>query len=483
MTEPQSSTPPSRSKKFVKDLGLYAIGNLGSKLITFLLVPFYTHYITNTADYGYYELAMTISFCFVPILCFQMTDGGFRFLIETKDIDRHRAIVSFITRTLITNILIITLLAIIFNIFRPVKFLPYILAYGISQTIYEVSVQVTRGLGETKTFVAAGIMNAFFTALLSIILLAGVGMGIDGIFIAAIAAKVITLFFIDLRIKLFKIYIRNRFIVKSVSKELLKYSLPLIPVALCWWFITANNQFFIERYLGLTENGYYGLVCRFTGILYVLSNIFYQTWQQNAIEQYNSPDRNNFFSSVFNNYLYLLCLLVSVFPFALRLNYSWLVGAEYQTSNQYLFLNSIYVMIFALAAFFEIGYQCAKRTARILPSLFMAIAISILSNILLTRNFGINGAILSSILTYSALLIYRAADTRKFIRIRFAAKNIWPLMIMIFAGIGYHLFDGIIFDSVVSISLLALFIIAAPTQIKSAVIKRFIARHFRKESQ
>ena len=28
----------NRGKKFVRDLGIYAVGNLGSKLITFLLV-------------------------------------------------------------------------------------------------------------------------------------------------------------------------------------------------------------------------------------------------------------------------------------------------------------------------------------------------------------------------------------------------------------------------------------------------------------
>ena len=67
-----------------------------------------------------------------------------------------------------------------------------------------------------------------------------------------------------------------------------------------------------------------------------------------------------FFSTVFNNYFFLLCTLVSIFPFALRLNYSWLVGENYQESSQYMFLNSLYVMAFSLAAFFEIAYQFAK---------------------------------------------------------------------------------------------------------------------------
>ncbi len=468
---------PSRSKKFLKDLGIYAIGNLGSKLITFLLVPFYTHYITNTADYGYYELTLTISFCFIPLLCFQMTDGGFRLLIETKELDRHRAIISFITKTLLTNSLFIILLAFAFNIFHPIKFLPYILAFGITQTVYEVTIQVARGLGHTKTFVAAGICNAFSTALLSIILLAGIGMGIEGIFTAAICAKIITLYFIDFRLKLFRTYIRRHFINRAISKELLKYSLPLIPVAFCWWLITANNQFFIERNLGLTENGFYGLACKFSGILYVFCNIFYQTWQQNAIEQYNSPDRDKFFSTIFNSYFFILCITVSAFPFIIRLVYPWLVGSEYQESSKYIFANSIYIMTFALSAFFEIGYQCSKNTARILPSLLFAICISISCNILLIKSLGIYGVICSSIITFAFLTIYRAIDTHKYIRIKFSAQNIVPACVMLLLCYIYHVQSSPLTD--VASCFIASFISACflPKNLKDSIFSKILRKH------
>ena len=55
MTSSDSNKASSRSSKFIKDIGIYAIGNIGSKLITFLMVPMYTHYI-NTSDFGYYDV-------------------------------------------------------------------------------------------------------------------------------------------------------------------------------------------------------------------------------------------------------------------------------------------------------------------------------------------------------------------------------------------------------------------------------------------
>ena len=46
------SEKQNRSSKMMKDMGIYAIGNLGSKIITFLMVPLYTYYVENTADFG-----------------------------------------------------------------------------------------------------------------------------------------------------------------------------------------------------------------------------------------------------------------------------------------------------------------------------------------------------------------------------------------------------------------------------------------------
>ena len=74
----------SRSKKFVKDFGIYAIGNLGSKLITFLMVPLYTYFVEKPSDYGYFDLCLQVCMLLVPVVTLQLRDGSFRFLLETQ---------------------------------------------------------------------------------------------------------------------------------------------------------------------------------------------------------------------------------------------------------------------------------------------------------------------------------------------------------------------------------------------------------------
>ena len=83
-----------RSRKFIKDIFIYAIGNLGSKLITFLLVPLYTYFIAPD-DFGYYDIALNISFLGIGVLSFQLRDGVFRFLLDNEDDRIRKDIISF----------------------------------------------------------------------------------------------------------------------------------------------------------------------------------------------------------------------------------------------------------------------------------------------------------------------------------------------------------------------------------------------------
>ena len=58
----------SRGSKFLKDIGIYAIGNIGSKIITFLMVPLYTYFMPNKSDFGYYDVCLTMCFLLMPFV-------------------------------------------------------------------------------------------------------------------------------------------------------------------------------------------------------------------------------------------------------------------------------------------------------------------------------------------------------------------------------------------------------------------------------
>ncbi|MBR5686183.1 MAG: oligosaccharide flippase family protein, partial [Muribaculaceae bacterium] len=94
-TDENNNKAASRGSKFLKDIGVYAIGNIGSKLITFLMVPMYTYYV-ETADFGYYDLCLQVCLLLLPFFTLQLRDGAFRFLLDCDDNEQRQRIVSFV---------------------------------------------------------------------------------------------------------------------------------------------------------------------------------------------------------------------------------------------------------------------------------------------------------------------------------------------------------------------------------------------------
>ena len=97
--ESTNSTTPgftaNRGKRFIKDFGIYTLGNLGMKLITLMLV-LYT-YVHDPGDYGYFDLCLMRCIYVATHRDVRMRDGSFRFLINNKDETYRQHLISLCT--------------------------------------------------------------------------------------------------------------------------------------------------------------------------------------------------------------------------------------------------------------------------------------------------------------------------------------------------------------------------------------------------
>ncbi len=433
----------NRSTKFRNDIFIYAIGNLGSKLITFLLVPLYTYYISPD-DFGYYDIVLTLTFLAMGFITFQLRDGTFRFLLDNEDEYTRKGVVSFSYKLMAQSSLVVLLVGIVFSFFYDIRDWGWIVAFVITLSLYEVEVQIVRGLGQNKSFVLAGILTAFQIGLYSLIFVAWLRMGIAGIFCSNILSRLVTMVIIEFRARVFKRYFIVSFRDKSLNRALLKYSLPLLPNAVCWWLLGSSSRLFIEHFLGLEANGIFAVAMKFSTILETFSVIVYQAWQETAIKQYGAADRSKFFSRIFNTYILILSVLALIFVFVLKINYSWLVDSRYLESLQYLYPMFISVICFALASFYDLGYQCSKQTVRNLPGVITTTGLNLIMNYVFIRFMGIWGIVLSSILSYLFMLGFRIIDTWKFFPVKVSMEIIYPILFLIGGAIVFYRVDSII---------------------------------------
>ena len=186
----------------------------------------------------------------------------------------------------------------------------------------------------------------------------------------------------------------------------------------------------------------YAVAFRFNSIILILATIFYQAWQETAILQYNSPDRDKFFSKMFNTYIAVLAILLTGYSFSLKIIYPVIVSANYQESVYYLYPMGIAAVIFALSAFFDMGYQCAKDTVSTLPAIVVAAVVNIVCNLVLVRYYGVYGAIATSIITYVVLFVWRLRDMKRYFKLSFYPLTAIPLIIIVVGAIPFHFIDS-----------------------------------------
>ena len=435
-----SATKGARSSKFLKDLGIYAIGNLGAKIITFAMIAVYTHYVSK-GELGYYDLCLTVIFLLIPFITLQLRDGAFRFLLETQDTERRSKIISFIYRTLVLSTVLSLVVTAMIALFTSIDYIWYCFALLIAMSFFEVITQVARGLGNNVEFVVTGIISSLGILLFSVVFVIILPWGITGIFIANILARLMALAYLERRLKIIATYFKFHISIKQVSHDLLRYTLPLLPGSLCWWLTGSSDRWFINHYLSLDVNGVYAVAFRFNSIILILSTIFYQAWQETAILQYNSPDRDKFFSKMFNSYIGLLALLLTAYAFSLKIIYPLIVHESFIESVNYLYLMGISAVIFALSAFFDMGYQCAKDTSRTLPAIVLAAIVNIACNFFLVQRFGVYGAIATSIITYLVLFLYRLHDMKRYFKLSFYPSTTIAVILILVGAVPFHLLD------------------------------------------
>ena len=403
----------------------------------------YTYYISPD-DFGYYDIVLTLTFLAMGFITFQLRDGTFRFLLDNEDEYTRKGVVSFSYKLMAQSSLVVLLVGIVFSFFYDIRDWGWIVAFVITLSLYEVEVQIVRGLGQNKSFVLAGILTAFQIGLYSLIFVAWLRMGIAGIFCSNILSRLVTMVIIEFRARVFKRYFIVSFRDKSLNRALLKYSLPLLPNAVCWWLLGSSSRLFIEHFLGLEANGIFAVAMKFSTILETFSVIVYQAWQETAIKQYGAADRSKFFSRIFNTYILILSVLALIFVFVLKINYSWLVDSRYLESLQYLYPMFISVICFALASFYDLGYQCSKQTVRNLPGVITTTGLNLIMNYVFIRFMGIWGIVLSSILSYLFMLGFRIIDTWKFFPVKVSMEIIYPILFLIGGAIVFYRVDSII---------------------------------------
>ena len=452
-----------RSSKFLKDIGIYAIGNLGSKLITFLMVPLYTHFIDKTGDFGYFDICLSTCFLLMPLVTLQLRDGAFRFLLDCDDERERCRIITAVYSTVATLLGVAAAVTLCVAMLIGLRFSLEVVLLLVAVAVFEVIPQVYRGLGDNKAFVLVGILSSLGIALFSLLFVVGFEMGVAGIFWANIAARLCALALVETRMRTVRHYFDLHCDYRLMLKPLLRFSVPLLPMMMTWWLLSYSDRWFIQMFVGLDSLGVYAVAARFTSIIYTFTIIFLQAWQETAILQYDSDDRDAYFSKIFSSYVFLLGGLVLLYLLGMKVVYPLFIQANYRSGMAYVYPLAVSAVVYASANFFDYAYQCAKDTRRSMLGSVLTAAVNIALNLVLAPRWGVWGVIATLFLSYLFFLVFRWWDTRRYFVVTPTWRLAVPPLLVAAGAVPFYLSTGLWLDVAALVILLALLAWAAPS--------------------
>lgn len=411
----------SKESKLIKNTAIYAIGNMSSKVLAYVMVMIYSHFI-NPSDLGYYDIVMTTVSLLLPIVTMEIHEGVYRLMVGKSQYTNNEIVgtsIKFLCFTTSVSALILIVLAFYVNI----RLLSLILFYLVTFVFYSYLQIVVRGCLENKVYAFLGVLNSVITLISQFIGIVVLNNGIAALFYSLGMANTICILVVLLRFTFIIKSFPMRFN-KMLLKEVLYFSIPLIPTTICWWVVNACDRYIILYGLGTEYNGIYAISTKFPTIVTTLSSIFYLAWQESALREYESEHRDEFFSDVFHKYhRILISACICCIP-AVRVVIELFMSSSYSDAWKFtgpLFLSTVYM---ALSSFLGLGYQISKETGLSTITSAIAAIVNVVINLVFVKNLGLHAASISTLVSYFVMFVIRVKQTRKYFSIDYKVKEL-----------------------------------------------------------
>ena len=397
-------------KKTINKLFYYAVGTFGSKVIYFLLVPFYSFFLSKS-ELGFYDIILASLTIITPIITIQVSDAVYRELHDPakQSLKSANAFSSGLS-VIFFGLLIFVFIAFIFNNLFANKIFYELVLIQSSFTLYIFFQQSLRGLSLNKEYALMGTMNAFLLILFSIILVYFSAIELRNIVLSISCAQFISIIFAIYKIKFFKF-----FQIKNISRakvyELLSYSFPLLPNTLSWWLIDLGSRYIILLFIGIEENGLCAVAARYAGIIALVNSIFILSWQDYVINSKSKISLNtNYFSSYLNFFIaFQIGLVILLTSFSNELIY-FTTPADFHNAAKYLPILLISSAFASFCGFYGAFYLKEKRTKKIFTTTLIGSIINIAFCIALINYLGLYAVAVASFVGFLITFLLRSRD-------------------------------------------------------------------------
>ena len=192
--------------------------------------------------------------------------------------------------------------------------------------------------------------------------------------------------------------------------EMLKYSVPIVPNGIMWFFVNSINRPLLEDYHGLAAVGLIAIANKIPTLINQAYMIFQNAFIISAIEEANTPTYKQFYNQTLKMVVIIQILLVAIVAICSKWIIQIFTSPEFYSSWQYIPILAYGVLFTNVATFVGTNFTVTRKSKYFFYATVWAGLSALVLNFLFIPKFSIWGAcialILSQIIGMIARIIY-----------------------------------------------------------------------------
>ena len=405
-----------------KNIILFSISGFVPKILSLILVPLYTSYLT-TAEYGISDLITVTVTLLIPIFTLGIQDAVMRFALDEN----------YIKSDVFTNALKIILLGAI-PVFAATiiaaclnlpqlsnTFLMFFFIMYLTNALNNTVSLFCRAINKVNVIVVSSILNSLVTLISNVVFLTIFKWGLIGYLSANTIGAIFALLYCFWGGKLYK-YIKP-ISQKNVIKEMIAFSFPLIFSVISWWINNASSRYILTWMSGVAASGIFAVAYKIPNLLTVFQNIFSQAWSISAIKEFDKNDTDHFIGNTYTMVNFALTMICSIIMICNIVIAKILYSNDFFVAWQYVPPLLISVLFNAMSLFIGSIFTAVKDTKTLSISTIIGAAINIVCNFVFIYFWDIYGAVFATMIGYAVVLLVRHIILRKHIIMKIKWKR------------------------------------------------------------
>jgi len=399
-----------------------------------LILPLLTA-VLLTEEYGYYDLIVTTINLITPIATLQLVEAMFRYLFGGSE-EEKRVTISSVTAALVVGMTILAAVIALIQMFGIDLKYPFLIYLNyITNILFDYMQKIARCQQRNSLVAVSGVINTSVMLAVEAMALLVFKMRVDGMLLANCVSYFVAVLYLEYKLRIEEYLSIAAVNVKRV-KELLKYSLPLVPNSVCWWVVSACDRYVISFFLSISANGIYSIAGKFSQMLSMITSVFQMAWQESSIIESDKATRDEFYTKTFDSYMrFLLSGYVVLLPI-IRLAMPFLVAEEYRIGYLYNPLLLLGAVFSAFSQFYGSAYLAFKKTGGALSTTIIAAIINVTVGACLISKIGLYAPALGTTCAFLAQWLLRANQMKDYFRVKINTKVLSfmaPTMIVYYA--------------------------------------------------